>query len=44
MKWLDEKISILLKKDTKFTGWNPGLSELNDKAAAHLAVLLGLEH
>lgn len=44
MKWLDEKISILPKKDTKFTGWDPGPSGLNDKATAHLAVLLGLEH
>lgn len=42
MKWLDEKISILPKKDTKFTGWNPGPSELSGKA--HLAVLLGSEH
>jgi len=38
MKWLDEKVSILPKKDTKFTGWNPGRSELNDKTAAYLAV------
>lgn len=44
MKRLDEKISIFPKKDTKFTGWDPGPSELNDKATAHLAVLLGLEH
>lgn len=44
MKWLDEKICILPKKDTKLSGWTPGPSELNDKAAAHLAVLLGLEH
>lgn len=44
MKWMDENTSVLPKKDTKFTGWSPGPSELNDKPAAHLAVLLELQH
>lgn len=44
MKWMDEKTSVLPKKGTKFAGWSPGTSELNDKAAARLLVLLGLQH
>lgn len=44
VKLLDEKISILPKRDTNLTGQNPGPSEPNDKAAAHLTVLLEREN
>lgn len=40
MTWLGERI----RKDTKFTGWNPRLSGLSDKVAAPLSLWLGLGH
>lgn len=44
MKWLGERIRILPRRDTKFTGWNLRLSGLSDEVAAPLSLWLGLGH